>query len=1738
MINERCVRKLVVAFFFLLQTSGFVLAQDLTQLHWRFGNTPQALDFDKGSFQPIVADDQAVPFGLGGGVTISDPITGDLWFYTDGANLYDGSNRITPNGAGLSGDATLNQAAVACPVPGVISQYYIFTNPGASGANEIRVSVADKSLPGNAAATAPTLGDIGSQKNNSTGLINPAEAMAVISGPNRQRFWVLGQNRTTSDYTVFEVSAANFGNTTTYNFFNSSNPAFEAAAFGVYSFRPDSIMVAVAPKNGNRNIQILRFDANTGVLTFVRQMSNTGFADGSGQSIYDLEWSFDGTKLYYSRHGGNNALAGQVYQFDFDSLQRSTLIAGNFFRSFGLKRGPDQRIYHLYQAANSGPFSLGRINRPDSLPDSVAYQTQIPDFGDALARQFPATAPPRPVTFNMSFSILGFCQGTPTVFSPSVEPTPQSVTWDFGDGGTSSEYSPIYTYQNPGPYTVTMTATLNGQRQSTTQVLNIIPNQLQLDINDTTICQGEVLQQDALPSGQQGSYAFLWSTGETSQIIEIDSAGVYWVQVTDLSSGCPAYTSFTVTVYENDDAAANIWYFGQRAGINFNETPPVALTDANLMDSPEGCATMSDRNGDLLFYTNGRTVWNKDHEIMLNGQLIGGDSTSAQSSIILPVPDNETLFYIVTTDQVYGDRTYNMRFSLVDMKQDGARGAVVVKDRPLFTNSTEKLAATGVGTGITWLFGHEYGNNNYRAYPITAQGIGNAIVTSVGRTLSFAEELNGRGTMKISPTGALVGSVIAGNQNFVELVGFNASNGSFQSPLQIDLEEPAPAEAYGIEFSSGGARLYVTLTGGNSKLLQFNLDSLLNATNTYSDDTIVQFIEQSKFQLATGQGFGSLQMGPDQVIYMAKDNSTNLGTIPNSNGDGANASFNAQGFDLAGRTSRLGLPNFAQNFLNPPTDPSIAVDGGCLGQETRFTATGTSDIDEFEWNFGDGSPPVFGPDTTHVYNQTGLFNVTLNITNRCGLDTTLIQQVMINPTPQQPQVPTAVPICDDNGVVLTAWPQDDPGLTYTWSTGQTTREITVTQRNTVTVFITNAAGCRSDTATILIGDQRPVVDLGPDQVICVGEEINPLDAQNPGATYSWAINGAGTGNTRRFQTVDTSMPGDYEYAVSIVDVNGCQTTNTINFTILEPPAATTTTYNTSGCAVADGALVLNVSNQGSFSYRISDSNPATADIFRSADGPFADSIPGLEADSYRITVTNLVTGCSTTLGAVGVNSDNPSFTISPATAATPGCDDGSITVVTSLAGNYTYRIIDFSTGAVAVTGTISAGTTATATNIPFGTYTVEVRNNADQCLQTQQGVVVEQAPTAEFEFDQVQTDCGTDGTLEVRPVTAGAVYTYTWTDPNGVVLPDTTETATGSASGIYTVTSSGAGLCPQTEQIQFFLSQEPQGSITVTGDPCDGQLTLTAALSGNDNPADYRFGWSNGASTASTVVNRSGAYAVTIRNRNSGCFITLDTTVQVENVLEVTLIQQPDCDNETQVILTAQANIPAQVSFEWTGPDGTILPDTTSSITTGLSGLYQVTVRGINNSCEASDDLNVSVLPILDSEITLPKALTFCSEDPANGTVALTPGIFNTYEWRRLPSQNIISMQSTYIASEPGTYEVTFSNGSICRSARVVVTDDCRPKVYAPNAFSPNGNGQNEEFFVFQNPYVTDFTIFIYNRWGELVYQSNSIDFRWNGNFNGTPLPVGTYAYVMRYKSNLDATNEVFEQRGGVTLVK
>lgn len=135
------------------------------------------------------------------------------------------------------------------------------------------------------------------------------------------------------------------------------------------------------------------------------------------------------------------------------------------------------------------------------------------------------------------------------------------------------------------------------------------------------------------------------------------------------------------------------WYFGYNAGINFNTTPATILTDGQTY-TREGVATICDGStGDLLFYTEGSTVWNAKHQVMPNGTGLRGDPSSVQSAIVVPFPGHPGQYYLFTTMTDKG-----LHYSLLDMALDNGSGDIIpaTKNTMLlnYNQSTEKMAAT------------------------------------------------------------------------------------------------------------------------------------------------------------------------------------------------------------------------------------------------------------------------------------------------------------------------------------------------------------------------------------------------------------------------------------------------------------------------------------------------------------------------------------------------------------------------------------------------------------------------------------------------------------------------------------------------------------------------------------------------------------------------------------------------------------------------------------------------------------------------------------------------------------------------------------------------------------------------------------------------------------------------------------------------------------------------------------
>jgi len=136
------------------------------------------------------------------------------------------------------------------------------------------------------------------------------------------------------------------------------------------------------------------------------------------------------------------------------------------------------------------------------------------------------------------------------------------------------------------------------------------------------------------------------------------------------------------------------WYFGSNSGLDFNSGNAQVLSGGQL-STTEGCSTVSDNNGSLLFYTNGVEIWNKNHDIMQNGSGLLGSDSSSQSAIVVPNVSNPNIYYVFTADvyQAYanGGGGNGFNYSIVDMSLDGGLGRVISKNISLLHQSSDKV---------------------------------------------------------------------------------------------------------------------------------------------------------------------------------------------------------------------------------------------------------------------------------------------------------------------------------------------------------------------------------------------------------------------------------------------------------------------------------------------------------------------------------------------------------------------------------------------------------------------------------------------------------------------------------------------------------------------------------------------------------------------------------------------------------------------------------------------------------------------------------------------------------------------------------------------------------------------------------------------------------------------------------------------------------------------------------------
>jgi gliding motility-associated-like protein len=1710
--------------------SSPVVGQNLSQHNWYFGNSNQAIRFNRANNSPTLTT-KAIPFGTGGSAVATDPVNGNLLFYTDGNSIYDITNSIMPSGTGLGANTAGNQPVAIAREPGQPNRYYIFTNTAnfTTGGN-ISYRIVDMTLFGNAAFPTPALGDAVGVANTAVGgLTGRSEAMITVPHANGEDFWLITHANGSPDYAVTLFTATGPGATTFFNGFG----LIEVAAN--FSYHAASGRIAVSPQETTRDVETINFDNTNGTISAGLRILNTGVLSTTSQAIYDVEWSNRGRFLYISRHG-EAGIPADVFQYDLTSSTTSLASVlpqpNTISRSYGLQMAPDSAIYHLYQATAGGPFVLGSLTNTDTVASQVVYNPAAfsanPNFN---GMQFSAFAPKDTIQLSVSFTTRGTCSNTPTSFYPTVTPGADSLVWDFGDGQTATGWSPVHTYESGSTFNVRLRAYLRGDTTSVVQPVNITQFDLQLTlVQDTTACACELPINNGkggcpndtsddfavTVQAQGGSPSYQWfGPGgilgtQTSATLRPDSAGYYYVVAT--LGGCSAYAGVNIKEYDSLDQRANIWYFGQNAGIDFNSLPDPPLPISGPLNTPEGTSVISDRNGQVIFSTDGQHIYDKSNTDITPAPVppgIGGDPGASQSALIIPVPTDETLYYIFTTQEVHGTNTYELRYSLFDLKLNSGLGGLAEYNKLLFSRSTERITGNA-----NWLIAHEYGNNSFRAYEITAQGISNPIISSIGSDHSVTSAENGQGYMKLGPQNRLaVALSTPGTANVVEIFDFVDSTGQVINYRVANLNS-ATGQVYGIEFSPGGNKLFATLKSGTSRLFEFAFDSL---SRPYFKQSVNQNGE-----------YGALQIGPDGQIYAAINGSTNLGTFTaNEDTTQLSAITALQQFALApGTQSTLGLPNFIQNISNPAQTPGFNFTGVCLGDSTSFTASGKDPaIDKFDWFFGDGQAVTDGgAEVSHRYATAGTYTVTLRIYNKCETPVgTYVQQIVINGVPANPS--TATVLCT-GPATLDANPGDFPGLTYAWSTSETTETIVVNQQGQYTVAVTNAAGCTT-TGTILATDNRPILDFGPDITVCQNTVLPSLNALNPGATYAWTVNNVASG-TARTQPVTTATPGLFEYKVRVTDpVTTCFARDSITYTVKESPAFTAIPGPPIACLTSTGEITVNITAPSNtlFSYFVTGPSPAVQGIDQSLGSISTGAI--LSAGTYGVTVSDQVSGCATTTTA---SINNNTFTVAGTANAT--CDPIGIAVTTTpVQGALSYRVIDNSTAVAVETGNATGNFSTDAAGLPSNNASYVVEINAAGCIATSPIISIDEAPTVQSTF--TLNTCVNPIVLTADNPGSGV----TWSGP-GITTTETGTTIIISnvpqGNQTYTIRITDPVLCALDTVLTVNVNNDVTADFTQS-DPCADQVILSATPTGA-----YTYRWyrevnlipgGGGQSISVGVLDNNVSYRVDIVNAISGCiFSSQPQPVLVTGIIDVSLTTTTPCEG-SPFTLTATAT-PNSATFQWERNGSILQGQSASTLEETRDGAYRVTAS--ISGCSDSEEFDIALAPVTPS--ILPGVAYICpaAQDSTREAV-LNPGEYITYNWSTSETTPTITVTAR------GRYRVDLVNSYGCETTdEIEVFEDCNPRITGPNAFRPGGN--NREFFLYTF-FIDDigFEIFIFNRWGEMIYQSNERDFKWNGGHNNNlsnPLPPGTYTYVVKYKSSYRPEKGTQEHRGGVVLLR
>jgi gliding motility-associated-like protein len=507
------------------------------------------------------------------------------------------------------------------------------------------------------------------------------------------------------------------------------------------------------------------------------------------------------------------------------------------------------------------------------------------------------------------------------------------------------------------------------------------------------------------------------------------------------------------------------WQFGWGCSLDFSAVNP--SQGICPIVTFEGSASISDANtGQLLFYTDGSTVYDKNNNIMTNGIGLEGNYSSTQSALIIPKPNSSTIYYLVSSDQGgYLAPNQGVHYSIVDMSLNGGFGDVTTKNVMLTAPpTTEKLVGVKHCDGIDyWIITHPFNSNAFNAYLVTENGIKSTpVVSNVG---TINQNLSGSynatiGYLKASPNGKKLALAISFDTPLVEIFDFDNFSGKVSNPITINY--PQNYSPYGISFSPDNSKLYVN-PGDSSNIYQYDLSSGVGSS-IISSETIIGSYNYKWINIV------ALQMAPDGKIYAVDSPGSSVSVINNPNALGLACNFVPDVYMyIWGATVEFGLPNFIDannvNTIYRTIDTSFC--------STSFMVNPNIINLGSQWSTGDTNQSI-------SVNSTGSYWVILQTQSGCIVDTFNLTS-LFNPI----KLGNDTTICIGEKLLNASYPNS----TYLWSTNETTPLITASHAGIYWVE-TNTEGCINSDTIVIYTDSTKLNPIIPNIVTPNNDGIN------------------------------------------------------------------------------------------------------------------------------------------------------------------------------------------------------------------------------------------------------------------------------------------------------------------------------------------------------------------------------------------------------------------------------------------------------------------------------------------------------------------------------------------------------------------------------------------------------------------------------------------------------------------------